>query len=106
MGADRWSVCPGCLKEADTEHEYLKSRIENEYGQIPREEWMALHTEVDRLGRVLADPAGHLTHLKQVFDFTMTEDGHFEAKYHGYCTKPKSTCGFDFGFTHEQQVLR
>ena len=104
MGADRWSVCPGCLSRAKQEMDRLKEQIQKTYGISPMSEWLRLHAQVDALDRQLADPAGHFTNLRQVFSFTMTERGLFQVEYHGYCTGG-NPCGFDFGFTHEKQVM-
>lgn len=90
MSADSWDACPRCKQR----HEQLMTtkalQLEQGYGTMPQEKWLALKKEVD-------DPPLLDDSLKEYHEQGLIQkaDGTWEyyVRYHGTCNN--DGCGFE-----------
>ena len=80
MGADNWTTCPVCLKNAIFEHEKLQEQVQTGYGKIPRADYLALVEKADQEPQVE-------TTLREDYELETIPEGDFELNYRCSCTK-------------------
>ncbi len=95
MSADRWSLCPKCMKAAEQAKADLIKRVETDYGKIAADEYLEL-VEQSRQPLVQGSQA-----------WTMREDweigiygDEFHVNYRASCEE----CGFSHAFKHTEKV--
>lgn len=95
MSADRWSICPKCMKAAERAKADLIKRVETDYGKIAADEYLEL---VEQSRQLLAQ--GSQT-------WTMREDWkmgiclvEFRVDYCASCEE----CGFSYAFKHTEKL--
>ncbi len=87
------SVCPKCWDDLVDRKNKLEQRCVNEYGKIPKEEFMEL-VEQSRV----AIEGQHS--LLENYEIGMEQSGKFTVGYKCTCL----SCGFFFTFEHAEQV--
>jgi len=110
MSADRWSICPKCLKIADERkakllkiaEEKLKIAEEN-YGKIPADEYekqlIAARTDISSIEDKIDISIEGKT-LREDFGFELKPSGLFSGGYFAACAK----CGFKHKYSYSKQL--
>lgn len=92
MSADNWTFCPKCMEKHEKEWADKVKSIENLYGKIPSEEFMAKRESLKR-------PPLEQT-FREDYEIGLGKNGKFYVSYGGACT----TCGFHFEYSYSQQI--
>lgn len=84
MSADNWAVCPRCLKRAEAERDKLERKVQDAYGKLPKDEYLALVKKAEQ-------PQKPLDHtLREDYEQGTDEDGEYSVNYTCSCSK----CGY------------
>lgn len=87
------AVCPRCWDDLVNRKNKLEQRCVNEYGKIPKEEYIALVEE----SRIAVE-GQHSLHEK--YEIGLAQNGKFEIGYKCTCV----SCGYFFNFEHTVQA--
>lgn len=94
MSADNWAECPRCVAQKEQRNEDLTKQVQDAYGQMPLEEWLAFRDVTQR-------------DIDEKLDSTFREDyeigtldGEFYVRYKGAC----SVCGLRYEFKHDHTI--
>jgi len=102
MSVDNFTICPKChgIKiDEITKIEQETKRVKEMYGKVPPEEYLEA---ANALGELASKEFITKTEtLAEYYEFYMTEDGDFNAKYKCICT----SCGFKFEFNHKENAI-
>lgn len=97
MSADRWSICPRCLKKRDTAFNTARKAVQAQYGKVSAAEFL-------RLERTTQYPEAIEETLREDYEFSFNSTtGDFTAEYSGVCQKKE--CGFEFKFKEERRMF-
>lgn len=97
MSADNWETCPNCYRIAIEEYNELGDTIISSYGEIPRDEYMALVRKYESGMRKLEFT------LREDYEIGIYDDddgAEFYVSYKAQC----SECGFSHIFKHTEKV--
>lgn len=94
MSADNWAVCPFCLAQAEAEKSILQSRVLDDYGVLPIEEWDALRAEA-----AAELDENKLTTFREDYEIYIA-DTTVHVTYSGHC----QTCGAGVDFKDERTI--
>jgi hypothetical protein len=92
MSADNWGICPRCQKKEEKRRERLEKKIEEAYGTLPREQYLALVKEAEA-----PQPEVKRT-LREDYELGTEEDGEFYVTYRCSC----NVCGYAAKFEHKE----
>jgi len=96
MSADRWTVCPRCLKVFEESLELTNQDIENSYGKVSMDEFLLRKEAYEKFkNSELGD------NLREDWEIYINDSGKLFIKYSCYCNR----CAFLFRFDHEVNVL-
>lgn len=95
MGADNWAICPKCQKTAEEKQEKLKTKIEESYGKVSREEYAAMVEKFGDVEILLDSPSNEARTLSEYYELGIVGDV-FEISYHAHC----KACEFDKKYDH------
>ncbi len=90
---ENMAVCPKCWDDLVDRKNKLEQRCVNEYGKIPKEEYMALVEEAR-----IAIEGQHS--LQERYEIGLEQNGKFEIGYKCECL----SCGFFYHFEHAEQA--
>lgn len=94
MGADRWSECPQCAKNAAAAKAAALKKADELYGKVPADEWTKMVEAANQAGSL--DPTNT---LREDYGFTL-ENGEVEVEYYCSCKE----CGFKHNFKHVEKL--
>jgi hypothetical protein len=89
MKDNNWAKCPRC-DEPDIEA--LKKGLDEMYGVLPNEEWIALYKR--------AEQAEDLYTLKEYSEIGANDEGILEMRYEAHC----NLCGFSHEVTYKKEL--
>jgi hypothetical protein len=94
MSADNWDICPRCREYAAMEYKEKQRKVDEEYGKIPKEEYLDLIYELEH---------------PQKLEYTLREGYEigfsgfqFYVRYEATCR----VCGFSHTHKYEETVPR
>jgi hypothetical protein len=93
MSADNWTLCPKCLKTENNKRAKQVALAKKSYGVVPPDEYAKLIEEANA-------PIAMQDTLREDYEFSMYDDGTFEASYRAGC----NSCGFKHEFEAREQV--
>jgi len=97
MSADRWSVCPQCLRFHQEGVDAAIEALEKAYGIVSANDFMKMKEALDNKIAVVVP----ITTLREDCEWWMDDNGKFTIVYNASC----GTCGFKYEYNESDQAL-
>lgn len=101
MSADNWTDCPNCLKKRKLKKQTHEQLLQQFYGKVSAEEYMAMtknpkHPKFKGAVPVFEDDDYEPGSMREDYWQGTNEDGKYSIEYHCSC----DNCGFSWSFKH------
>ncbi len=93
MGADNWTYCPKCKRDAEEVQEKAILKAGKSYGKVTPEKYIEMVQKANT-------PIELSSSLREDYFLTTSMEGEFSVEYTASCQ-----CGFRFSFKHAEQAL-
>jgi len=90
MSASNWTICPRCKRRHEADATRLRAEADAAYGNMQRDEWMALDTKAREAGFAYTP-----TDFREDYEIHGATEGAIKIDYAGTCRKCKLSVSLD-----------